>query len=120
MNLDGAGRDSETQLRADHQRRCAVTRDLFDNGTELQGNVAALGQHEASHRVGRALAHRSTSGQVHAGHALDLVTAETIATLPEIVELNIGHFLVGEAIFGGLTGTVKAMRAAMDRGFARR
>ena len=43
-------------------------------------------------------------------------TAETIAALPEIVELNIGHFLVGEAIFGGLAGTVKAMRAAMDRG----
>jgi pyridoxine 5-phosphate synthase len=40
--------------------------------------------------------------------------------LPEIVELNIGHFLVGEAIFNGLAGTVKAMRAAMDRGLARR
>jgi pyridoxine 5-phosphate synthase len=38
----------------------------------------------------------------------------------EIVELNIGHFLIGEAIFGGLAGTVKAMRAAMDRGVARR
>ena len=58
--------------------------------------------------------------EVHAGHGLDLKTAETIAELPEIVELNIGHFLIGEAIFGGLAGTVKAMRAAMDRGFARR
>jgi pyridoxine 5-phosphate synthase len=58
--------------------------------------------------------------EVHAGHGLDLKTAETIAALPEIVELNIGHFLIGEAIFGGLAGTVKAMRAAMDRGFARR
>jgi pyridoxine 5-phosphate synthase len=58
--------------------------------------------------------------EVHAGHGLDLTTAERIAGLPEIVELNIGHFLVGEAIFGGLTGTVKAMRAAMDRGFERR
>ena len=43
-----------------------------------------------------------------------------MAALPEIVELNIGHFLVGEAIFGGLAGTIKAMRAAMDRGLARR
>jgi pyridoxine 5'-phosphate synthase PdxJ len=34
--------------------------------------------------------------------------------------LNIGHFLIGEAIFGGLTGTVKAMRAAMDHGVALR
>ena len=58
--------------------------------------------------------------EVHAGHGLDLNTAETIAALPEIVELNIGHFLIGEAIFGGLAGTIKAMRAAMDRGVARR
>jgi pyridoxine 5-phosphate synthase len=58
--------------------------------------------------------------EVHAGHGLDLATAEAVAALPEIVELNIGHFLVGEAIFGGLRETVKAMRAAMDRGFARR
>jgi pyridoxine 5-phosphate synthase len=58
--------------------------------------------------------------EVHAGHGLDLNTAEAVAALPEIVELNIGHFLVGEAIFGGLAGTIKAMRAAMDRGLARR
>jgi pyridoxine 5-phosphate synthase len=58
--------------------------------------------------------------EVHAGHGLDLQTAEAIAAFPEIVELNIGHFLIGEAIFDGLAGTVKAMRAAMDRGAARR
>jgi pyridoxine 5-phosphate synthase len=56
--------------------------------------------------------------EVHAGHGLDLQTAETIAALPEIVELNIGHFLIGEAIYGGLGNVVKAMRAAMDRGRA--
>ena len=43
-------------------------------------------------------------------------TAETIAALPQIVELNIGHFLIGEAVFEGLAETVKLMRAAMDRG----
>jgi pyridoxine 5-phosphate synthase len=58
--------------------------------------------------------------EVHAGHGLDLDTAETIAALPEIAELNIGHFLIGEAIFGGLPGMIKSMRAAMDRGVARR
>jgi pyridoxine 5-phosphate synthase len=63
---------------------------------------------------------KSLGLEVHAGHGLDLNTAEAVATLPEIAELNIGHFLIGEAIFGGLTGTVKAMRAAMDRGVARR
>jgi pyridoxine 5-phosphate synthase len=58
--------------------------------------------------------------EVHAGHGLDFDTAEIIAAFPEVVELNIGHFLVGEAIFGGLTGAIQTMRAAMDRGYARR
>jgi pyridoxine 5-phosphate synthase len=57
--------------------------------------------------------------EVHAGHGLDYATAEAIAGLPQIVELNIGHFLVSEAVFDGLAATVKAMRAAMDRGRAR-
>jgi pyridoxine 5-phosphate synthase len=58
--------------------------------------------------------------EVHAGHGLDFLTAEEIATLPEIAELNIGHFLIGEAIFEGLDPAVRRMRAAMDRGRARR
>jgi pyridoxine 5-phosphate synthase len=44
------------------------------------------------------------------------VTAEKIAGLPEIVELNIGYYMIGEALFAGLGETVRAMRAAMDRG----
>ena len=54
--------------------------------------------------------------EVHAGHGLNYGTAETIATLPQVIELNIGHFLVGEAVFDGLFETVKLMRAAMNRG----
>lgn len=57
--------------------------------------------------------------EVHAGHGLDFASAETIAALPEIVELNIGHFLVGEAAFVGLEAAIRTMRAAMDRGRAR-
>src|SRR5215510_3804935 len=57
--------------------------------------------------------------EVHAGHGLNYETAEAIAALPEVVELNIGHFLVGEAIYCGLPETVRTMRAAMDRGRAR-
>jgi pyridoxine 5-phosphate synthase len=57
--------------------------------------------------------------EVHAGHGLNYATAEAIAAIPEIVELNIGHFLVGEAVFSSLGETVKAMRAAMDRGRSR-
>jgi pyridoxine 5-phosphate synthase len=56
--------------------------------------------------------------EVHAGHGLNFETAEAIAALPEIVELNIGHFLIGQAVFGGLAEAVKTMRAAMDRGRA--
>lgn len=54
--------------------------------------------------------------EVHAGHGLNYETAETIAALPEIVELNIGHYLVGEAVFVGLGESVRRMRQAMDRG----
>ena len=59
---------------------------------------------------------RSAGLEVHAGHGLDYETAETIAALPGIAELNIGYFMIGEALFVGLGETVRAMRAAMDRG----
>jgi pyridoxine 5-phosphate synthase len=59
---------------------------------------------------------KSLGLEVHAGHGLDYGTAETIAALPQVVELNIGHFLIGESVFEGLTDTIKFMRAAMDRG----
>ena len=83
------------------------------------GHAAIAGAEMERIKEGAARA-RQLGLEVHAGHGLDLRTAETIAALPEIVELNIGHFLIGEAIFGGLAETVKAMRAAMDRGVARR
>ncbi len=59
---------------------------------------------------------KSAGLEVHAGHGLDYATAETISALPDIAELNIGYFMIGESIFVGLAETVKAMRAAMDRG----
>jgi pyridoxine 5-phosphate synthase len=54
--------------------------------------------------------------ECHAGHGLDFDTARTIAALPELVELNIGHFLIGEAIFIGLDASVRKMRAAIEEG----
>lgn len=57
--------------------------------------------------------------EVHAGHGLDYATAETIAALPEIMELNIGYYMIGEALFVGLAETVRSMRTAMDRGRSR-
>jgi pyridoxine 5-phosphate synthase len=65
--------------------------------------------------AGAALA-RSIGLEVHAGHGLDYVTAEKIASVPEIVELNIGYYMIGEALFVGLAETVRTMRGAMDRG----
>jgi pyridoxine 5-phosphate synthase len=59
---------------------------------------------------------RAAGLEVHAGHGLDYATAEAIAGLPGIAELNIGYFMIGEAIFVGIAETVRAMRAAMDRG----
>jgi pyridoxine 5-phosphate synthase len=56
--------------------------------------------------------------EVHAGHGLDYATAEIIAALPQIKELNIGYFMMGEALFVGLPETVRQMRAAMQRGRA--
>ena len=67
---------------------------------------------------GAKLAH-SLGLEVHAGHGLDYETAETIAALPQIMELNIGHFLMGEALFVGLPQTIGTMRAAMARGRAK-
>jgi pyridoxine 5-phosphate synthase len=52
--------------------------------------------------------------EVHAGHGLTFNTVEAVARLPEVVELNIGHFLIGEAIFGGLGSAIQRMRALMD------
>ena len=68
--------------------------------------------------AGAALA-RAAGLEVHAGHGLDYATAETISELPQIVELNIGFYMIGEALFVGLGETVRAMRAAMDRGRAK-
>ncbi len=56
--------------------------------------------------------------EVHAGHGLDFETARLICAVPDIAELNIGHFLIGEAIFVGLTEAIHLMRAAMIEGTA--
>ena len=52
--------------------------------------------------------------EVHAGHGIDYETVGAIAAVPEIAELNIGHFLIGEAIFTGLDAAIRRMRGLMD------
>ncbi len=60
-------------------------------------------------------AHAADLGlEVHAGHGIDYETVEPVAAIPQLMELNIGHFLIGEAIFLGLPAAIGRMRSAMD------
>ena len=80
----------------------------------LEGDLAA---HAAELRrlvEGASLAD-SLGLEVHAGHGLTFDTVGPVAEIPEIVELNIGHFLVGEAIFSGLHSAVVRMKSLMER-----
>ena len=52
--------------------------------------------------------------EVHAGHGMDYETVSAVAAIPELAELNIGHFLIGEAIFTGLDPAIRRMRGLMD------
>ncbi len=52
--------------------------------------------------------------EVHAGHGIDYETVKPIAAIPQVAELNIGHFLIGEAIFVGLAEAIRRMRLLMD------
>jgi pyridoxine 5-phosphate synthase len=70
-------------------------------------------------RLVAAAAHAEAIGlECHAGHGLSYESVGPVAAISTIVELNIGHFLVGEAIFGGLDSAIKRMRAAMEQGRA--
>src|SRR3984885_13964428 len=82
------------------------------------GDRAAAAAEFARIKRGAELA-ASAGLEVHAGHGLDFFSAEEIASLSHILELNIGHSLIGEAIFSGLEEATRIMRAAMDRGRAR-
>ena len=81
---------------------------------------AALAQENAKRdaelaRLAEAARNGATMGlEVHAGHGLTFDTVAPIAAIPELMELNIGHFLIGEAIFTGLEGSIRRMRAVMD------
>jgi pyridoxine 5-phosphate synthase len=78
---------------------------------EVQGEAraAALTRLEQAARLG------SEAGlEVHAGHGLTYDTVQPVAAIPVVRELNIGHFLIGEAIFVGLEASIRRMRALMD------
>ncbi len=82
--------------------------DLLDAG-EIDAATAELA------RLAAAAAHGAAGGlEIHAGHGLTFANVAPIAAIREIRELNIGHFLIGEAIFVGLEASVREMRRLMD------
>ncbi len=83
----------------------------------LDNDRAGLAGETARIVEGARLAH-AAGLEVHAGHGLTFNTVAEIARIPEVVELNIGHFLIGEAIFGGLGPAIRRMRQLMDAGRA--
>jgi pyridoxine 5-phosphate synthase len=101
---------------------------LRDAGCRVSIFIAADKRHCDAHAEGRFderdaelmhLAEMSTFAhslglEVHAGHGLTFDTAGPVAVFPEVMELNIGHFLVGEAIFSGLDSAIRRMRDVMD------
>lgn len=109
------GADPE-QIRAAHRTGAAVVElhtgaycDAVREGREDEAaaELAAL-------RAGAAQA-TALGLEVHAGHGIDYDTVAAVAAIPEIVELNIGHFLIGEAIFVGLGPAIRRMRDLMDQ-----
>jgi pyridoxine 5-phosphate synthase len=87
--------------------------------TGLYSDLHAEGNFDAAHAElaalvkGAAYAH-SLGLEVHAGHGLTYENVAPIAAIPEVMELNIGHFLIGEAIFVGLEDAILEMRRRMD------
>ena len=73
------------------------------------------------HRLCEAAALGQQQGlEIHVGHGLDYQTAELMSALPQVFELNIGHFMMGEAMFDGLPAVISKMKAAIARGYAKR
>jgi pyridoxine 5-phosphate synthase len=90
---------------------------------ELHTGAWCLAVRERSPRAGQLLERLQTAArvaaslglEVHAGHGIDYETVGPIAAISEVAELNIGHFLIGEAIFAGLDPAIRRMRALMDQ-----
>ena len=78
-----------------------------------EGRIEERDRELAALREMSAYAH-SLGLEVHAGHGLTYDTVQPVAAFPEVMELNIGHFIIGEAIFLGLQPAIREMRRLMD------
>ena len=132
--LDAAGQFETLRPFVDRLQAAGIRTSLFIEPSEAQLDAALrLGAPVVEFHTGR-YAHVVGEAQVaelkriadmaalaakngiepHAGHGLTFDNVAPIAAIPQIAELNIGHFLVGEAIFTGLEDSVRRMRAMMD------
>ena len=132
--LDAAGQHTHLSYYCDRLRYAGVRVSLFIEPDSAQieaairlgvpvvefhtGRYAHLdgaGRAEELRRIAEAAALATRNGiEPHAGHGLTFDNVQPIAAIPQIAELNIGHFLVGEAIFTGLEAAVHRMRQLMD------
>jgi pyridoxine 5-phosphate synthase len=105
----------ERQLQASAQAGAAVV----ELHTGVYCDFHAAGNHPAAEeellRIARSAQFAAELGlEVHAGHGLSYETVSPIAALPEVAELNIGHFLIGESVFLGLGPAIAEMRRLMQ------
>ncbi len=83
--------------------------------TGRYAHLSGAARAEELRRISDAAALAAKNGiEPHAGHGLTYDNVGPIAAIPQVAELNIGHFLIGEAIFGGLAETITEMRRQMD------
>ena len=132
--LDAAGQYEALRPFVDRLKSAGIRTSLFIEPSERQVEAALrLGAPVVEFHTGR-FAHATGEDAVaelkriadmaalaakngvepHAGHGLTFDNVAPIASIPQLAELNIGHFLIGEAIFTGLEASVKRMRALMD------
>ena len=133
--LDAAGMHNHLAYHVDKLRDAGIRVSLFIEPTDRQVDAALrLGAPVVEFHVGRyahlegeeravelkriadAAALAAKNGiESHAGHGLTFDNVVPVAAIPQLAELNIGHFLVGEAIFTGLEDSVRRMRQLMDQ-----
>jgi len=106
----------EAQIRA--SKAIGADKVELHTGTYVEKTGAARAAELERLRRGAALC-ESLDLEVHAGHGLNYDTVEDIAAICQFTEFNIGHFLIGEAIFVGLAESLQQMKRLMDRGRVR-
>ncbi|HEX3653286.1 MAG TPA: pyridoxine 5'-phosphate synthase [Rhizomicrobium sp.] len=116
--LHDAGVRVSLFIEADRQQldaAAALGAPVVELHTGAYCNAEGVEREEILKALRRAAAYGASAGlEIHAGHGLAYDSVVPVARVPEIRELNIGHFLIGEAIFVGLEDSIRHMRALID------